>query len=104
MPVTSDGRYSAEMYAQYGFAVLGGCYCGASIASYNAYPSRTGDWMCGDCISQEMGFDTPEEFFAWEKKREEEEEADLRRLAEAEAEWLKDLGVDGPCPPQEDLF
>lgn len=43
-----------------GLAMIGGCRgCGATIAAYNAYPSRSGYWTCADCISD--GFRTVEE-------------------------------------------
>jgi hypothetical protein len=35
-------------------AMLGGCgTCGASIAAYNAYPSKHGSWRCADCIGDD---------------------------------------------------
>lgn len=34
--------------------ILGGCgVCGASIAAYNAFPSQSGFWKCGDCIGDD---------------------------------------------------
>lgn len=46
-------------------SIMGGCQrCAASIAAYNAYPSRTGFWQCGDCIGRD-GFATAEEAEAW---------------------------------------
>lgn len=48
-------------FAEAGLAIFGGCEdCGASIAAYNAYPSRTGYWRCEDCIG-DLGFATVEE-------------------------------------------
>lgn len=44
-----------------GFAMLGGCeHCGATIAAYNAYPSKGGYWNCRDCIGDD-GYETTEE-------------------------------------------
>lgn len=44
-----------------GIAFMGGCrICAASIACYNAYPSRDGYWRCKDCID-ENGYDTVEQ-------------------------------------------
>jgi hypothetical protein len=42
-------------YAAVGLAILGGCErCGASIAAYNACPSRSGYWRCANgCIADE---------------------------------------------------
>jgi crotonobetainyl-CoA:carnitine CoA-transferase CaiB-like acyl-CoA transferase len=34
-----------------GLAMLGGCEdCHATVAAYNAYPSRSGYWRCAACI------------------------------------------------------
>lgn len=45
---TGDDFYDA------GFEILGGCQsCGASIAAYNAYPSKSGYWKCADCIGDD---------------------------------------------------
>ncbi len=42
-------------YAAVGLEILGGCeVCGASIAAYNACPSRSGYWRCANgCIADE---------------------------------------------------
>ena len=41
--------------------ILGGCeICAASIAAYNAYPSRSGYWRCADCVGDD-GFKTVQE-------------------------------------------
>ena len=43
-----------------GLQIMGGCErCGASIAAYNAHPSKTGFWRCGMCIG-ELGYDSVE--------------------------------------------
>lgn len=45
-----------------GLHAFGGCArCEASLAAYNAHPSRTGYWMCGDCIGGD-GFETVGDF------------------------------------------
>ncbi len=42
-------------------AMIGGCRgCGATIAAYNAYPSRSGYWACADCIG-DRGFSSCKE-------------------------------------------
>lgn len=46
-----DGSYTYGDILEVGLDLLGGCaHCGASITSYNAYPSRSGYWACEDCI------------------------------------------------------
>jgi hypothetical protein len=41
--------------------IMGGCQvCHASIAAYNAFPSKTGYWRCKDCIG-DLGFHTAQE-------------------------------------------
>jgi len=45
-----------------GLPFFGGCQCcGASIACYNAYPSKSGYLKCGSCIDDNSGFETVEE-------------------------------------------
>lgn len=62
-----EGCFTEETYARLGFAIVGGCeVCGACIAAYNAYPSKSGYWRCGDCIG-DLGFESPEEFDAPQK-------------------------------------
>ena len=35
-----------------GLDILGGCQgCGASLAAYNGYPTKTGYWQCKDCVA-----------------------------------------------------
>lgn len=60
----------AELY-RVGFDILGGCqHCQATISASNGYPSRTGYWLCADCIGDStLGFTTLEEFDAWESER-----------------------------------
>jgi hypothetical protein len=56
--------YSDDDHGRCGVAILGGCEnCCATIASYNAYPSRSGHWRCADCIRDD-GYLTVEEFTA----------------------------------------
>ena len=45
------GQFSGGDYADVGLAIMGGCErCGATLAAYNAHPTRTGFWRCGDCV------------------------------------------------------
>jgi hypothetical protein len=63
MKTAEDGSYSGADIAAVGLAILGGCCrCAATIAAYNAYPSKNGYWMCGDCIGEagEVGYATVE--------------------------------------------
>ena len=54
--------YSASDFHSNGVEILGGCErCNATIACYNAYPSKSGYWRCAECID-EAGFGTVEEF------------------------------------------
>ena len=63
--VTGDKpSYTGEDHQNAGVGILGGCeICFATIASYNAYPARSGFWRCGDCIGDD-GYPTVEEFAA----------------------------------------
>lgn len=52
---------TGEDFANVGLAIMGGCEsCGASIACYNAYPSRSGYWRCEGCVG-DSGYETVEE-------------------------------------------
>jgi ribosomal protein L37AE/L43A len=54
--------YSGEDFLSHGVEMLGGCeICQATIAAYNAYPSKSGFWRCADCIG-DSGFITIDEF------------------------------------------
>ena len=56
--------YPASDFFAAGVDILGGCeICAATIAAYNAYPSKSGYWRCGDCIT-DIGFATVQEFEA----------------------------------------
>ncbi|MET0405276.1 MAG: hypothetical protein ABW123_22870 [Cystobacter sp.] len=49
---------TGEDFEEAGLDMLGGCQgCGASLAAYNAHPSKTGFWQCRDCIG-DLGFAT----------------------------------------------
>lgn len=57
----AEGSVTGGDLALVGFCIMGGCErCGASIAAYNAHPSRSGFWRCGDCIGPD-GWATVEE-------------------------------------------
>lgn len=54
-------RFSGADYIKVGLPIMGGCEgCGATIAAYNAYPSKTGFLRCADCVDP-YGYDTVEE-------------------------------------------
>jgi hypothetical protein len=54
--------YSAEDFNSTGVDIMGGCEgCVATLAAYNAYPSRSGYWRCADCVGS-TGFATVEDF------------------------------------------
>lgn len=58
-----DSYPAADFFAN-GVDIMGGCeICAATIAAYNAYPSKAGYWRCGDCIA-DIGFATVVEFEA----------------------------------------
>ena len=61
--VTGDkSSYTGEDHYKAGVGILGGCeICFATIASYNAYPARSGFWRCADCIG-EAGYATVADF------------------------------------------
>jgi len=56
-----DGSYNMAAINAVGLEMLGGCeLCAASIAAYNAYPSKSGFWRCRHCIG-DSGWETVEE-------------------------------------------
>lgn len=60
-----DGSSNMEDFHRVGFDMIGGCVnCHATIAAYNAYPSRGGYWCCEDCIG-DFGFNNTADFEAW---------------------------------------
>jgi hypothetical protein len=62
--VGDKDTYAAEDFHRSGVAMTGGCQrCAATIACYNAYPSRSGYWRCADCIDG-SGFATVADFTA----------------------------------------
>lgn len=64
-------------FTEAGLQMMGGCRgCGATLAAYNAYPSKSGYWACGDCISYD-GFGSCEEAESWRAQDQREEEEEL---------------------------
>jgi hypothetical protein len=60
--------YTTDDFARAGVDILGGCeYCGATLAAYNAYPSKSGYWRCAGCIGSD-GFPTVENFVSHESQ------------------------------------
>lgn len=54
--------FSAADYYAAGLDILGGCeICSASIAAYNACPSRSGFWRCWNGCIGDDGYKTVEE-------------------------------------------
>lgn len=57
-----DGSINGAEFERVGLPMMGGCEsCEASIAAYNAYPSKGGYLRCRDCISTTEGYETVEE-------------------------------------------
>lgn len=53
--------YNGGEYMRVGLPFMGGCGgCGANLAAYNAYPSKSGTLRCHDCIGN-GGYATVEE-------------------------------------------
>lgn len=48
----ADGNLNGGEFHRVGLAILGGCeICGATLAAYNACPSKSGYWRCSEgCI------------------------------------------------------
>jgi hypothetical protein len=66
--VGQKDSYSAEDFHSNGVDMLGGCErCHATIAAYNACPSKSGYWRCTDCVGDD-GFTSVEEFLNFEKQ------------------------------------
>lgn len=60
-PVADQASLNGADLASVGLALMGGCeVCEATLACYNAYPSRSGCWRCADCL-QGSGYRTVEE-------------------------------------------
>lgn len=73
---------NGAQFAEAGFAILGGCgCCGATIAAYNAHPSKSGFWKCGDCIGED----------GWN-------DADTCDFDLRQAEWKAEQDKDGEGP------
>ncbi|HEV2377580.1 MAG TPA: hypothetical protein VGS19_36125 [Streptosporangiaceae bacterium] len=54
--------YTAEDFHSAGVEMIGGCQgCNATLAAYNAYPSKSGYWRCAGCIG-DTGFPTVADF------------------------------------------
>ncbi len=56
-----DGSMTGGDFNDVGLDIMGGCCgCGAGLSAYNAYPSASGYWRCGDCIG-DLGWPTVEQ-------------------------------------------
>ena len=63
-----NGSISGAEFDRLGLPMFGGCqHCGASIATYNAYPSKTGYLQCSNCIGN-AGFENAAAFYLWLEK------------------------------------
>lgn len=48
---------TGQDFADANLAILGGCQrCGASLAAYNACPSKTGYWLCASGCIDDLGW------------------------------------------------
>jgi hypothetical protein len=55
-----------------GLPMFAGCqHCGASLAYYNSYPTKSGYISCRDCVG-DTGFETVEEFDQFQATLEED--------------------------------
>ena len=55
-------EYAADDFYRCGVEMLGGCErCEATIGPWNAYPSKSGYWRCGDCLGA-TGYETIRDF------------------------------------------
>lgn len=51
-------QLNGQDFADVQLQIMGGCAdCGASLAAYNAYPSRSGFWKCADDIGDDGWLD-----------------------------------------------
>lgn len=65
----TEGCIDGEEFARVGLSIIGGCaWCGATIAAYNALPTKLGCWGCMDC-AHHQGFETVAEFEECEAER-----------------------------------
>ena len=61
-----NGAISGSEFFRVGLQFMGGCArCQASLAAFNAYPSKSGYWKCDECIGDD-GFATVDEFEDWD--------------------------------------
>lgn len=46
-----DGAMNGAEFDRVGLSIMGGCaVCGATLAAYNGYPSKSGYWNCRRCL------------------------------------------------------
>jgi hypothetical protein len=63
-----DGNFTMGDIETVGLPFFGGCHvCHASVACYNAHPSKTNFLRCRTCIGV-LGFATTDEFVEWCKQ------------------------------------
>jgi hypothetical protein len=67
------GGINGAEFERVGLPIIGGCgHCGATVAAYNACPSKTGYLLCASGCIEGDGFETVEEFEAWLKEDDDE--------------------------------
>lgn len=67
--VGKKNTYTGQDCADAGVFPLGGCCrCTATISILNACPTRSGYWMCKDCVEPIEGFTTVQEFHEFTKR------------------------------------
>jgi hypothetical protein len=70
-----DGSISGAEFDRLDLPFFAGCECcEESLAPYNSYPSTSGYIRCGGCVCG-VGFATVQEFEAWCKREDEDEDA-----------------------------
>lgn len=70
----TENCISGAEFARVGLSIIGGCaWCGATIAAYNALPTKHRYWGCVDCVRDGVGFDTVEDFETFQRDLDEED-------------------------------
>lgn len=78
-----DGGINGGEFVRVGLDIMGGCQvCGATLAAYNGYPSKSGFWRCKDCLYDEGWTDVAQV------------NADIFGDADLEPQHVDDMNVD----------
>lgn len=89
--------YSGADHEAAGYAIMGGCAgCGATLASYNAHPTRSDYWGCADCVPGHMGYATVAEYQADQSSQSDDMDplAELLAAVESVAGDLSETDID----------